>query len=254
MENPNKEITQVMKQISLFILLALLVMVSVSCGNDDVSHPSPNIQFSCRIVTATDSRSSEKNYFYEGDKIYVAAAFTLDDGTSKQEYRTATVSNGLITTTMEWPENATSANFDAWFAGNADADDNGILPTNLHNDILKATVSVNNSHDIIPLIFQHSLIRVIITGIEKDETITVSSTSGTDGVISFNTDLSAGNPLACSENGISLTLTSDENGFYLQNWTQPLTLQSNKVTTKKEIPCPESTAEIGKSYIILFRQ
>lgn len=255
MENPNKEMKQVMKYISLIILVLLISMIPISCStHEEVPVRSQTIQFSYRIEPTTDARSSEKNYFYDGDIIYLAATFALTGGNEYQEFKVAKVNNGLITTTMEWPQNATTGNFIAWFADNSDPNDNGILTINLHNDILKAVALVNNPNDIIPLNFQHSLMRIVITGIEKDETITVSSTSGTDGVISFNTDLSIGHPLICSEKGISITLTPDDNSFYLQNWTQPLILQSNKVTSPKTIPCPESPAAIGKSYVILFRQ
>lgn len=241
-----------MKNISFYILSLLSVLMLASCSKHEGSvAPKRSIQFVYQIESLVDSRAFAKDYFYDGDRIYISATFTLDNGSTKKD-EVATVLNGIISTTMEWPEDATEATFTAWFASNDLPDDTGIITTSLHQDILK-TVATANSPDVpIKLDFQHSLIRVVVSGILKDETLTVSSPSGTDGVVAFDTRLLDSDPLVCSENGVSVTLSANDNIFYLQQWTQSLTLQSNKGTEEQVITCP-SNLDPGKSYHIILR-
>lgn len=243
-----------MKHTLLFILYLVLILPLASCSSNEMPVPqSPTIQFSCQIEPLTGARASGKDYFYNGDRIYISATFTINGGSTTRHTEMATVVNGLIPTTMKWPENATAGSFTAWFAGNTAPDDNGILTTDPFNDLLKATASVNTPGEIIQLIFRHSLIRIVISGIQKDETLTVSSPSGSDGISSFDTNLASDDSPFTYGNGISLTLTASKNTFYLQQWGQPLTLHSDKVTADQTIDCPENITG-GKSYHILFRQ
>lgn len=245
-----------MKHTFLFILNLLFVATFISCTDSEEAVYMPrNIQFSYNIASRTDARNSGKNYFYEGDRIYISATFTLDGSNSIKQTEVATITDGLIPTTMEWPENATGGTFTAWFAGNSLPDESETIAINPRNDLLKTTVSVTAPEENIKLVFQHALIRIIVTGIQKDEILTVSSPAGTDGIVSFDTNLSSeDNPLASDNNGISLTLAADDNTFYLQQWTQPLTLQSDKAETSQSITCPDIAAATGKSYTIIFRQ
>ncbi len=243
-----------MKHTFLIILNSVLILLLAACSGDEVPVPqSPAIQFSFEIEPPAGTRATGKDYFYDGDRIYISATFTINGGNDIRLTEMATVVNGRIPTTMKWPENATAGSFTAWFAGNSLPDENGILATDPFNDLLKATISVNAPEDHIQLNFRHSLIRIVISGILKDETLSLSSPSGSDGIVSFDTNLpSDDSPFTCG-NGISLTLTAGKNTFYLYQWGQPLTLHSDKVTEDQTIGCPTGIAE-GKSYHIIFRQ
>lgn len=243
-----------MKHTFLIILNSVLILLLAACRSNEVPVPqSPAIQFSCQIEPPTGARATGKDYFYDGDRIYISATFTINGGNTTQLTEVATVINGRIPTTMKWPENAIAGSFTAWFASNSLPDENGILATDPFNDLLKATISVNAPEDHIQLNFRHSLIRIVVSGIQKDETLSLSSPSGSDGIVSFDTNLTSDDsPFTCG-NGISLTLTTGKNTFYLHQWGQPLTLHSDKVTGDQVIDCPTDIAE-GKSYHIIFRQ
>lgn len=251
-----KDTLRIMKQTLIFILNLWAIMAVTSCSNHEDALPvSRKIRFSYTIEPMAGIRSTTgKDYFYNGDRIYISATFTLNEGGTTQQTEVVTVSEGTIPTTIVWPEDATNGIFTAWFAGNELPDENtGILTTDMRSDILKATTQeVTPEKDII-LDFKHELIRIIITGIQKDETLTVSSASGSDGVVSFDTNnLLSGNSPLTSGNSISLTLTASDNTFYLQQWTQSLTIQSDKGAQEQTVTCPSDIAA-GKSYTILFR-